>query len=79
MNPDKLIKMANSIAAFFESEPDRQVAVAGVAGHIARFWDPRMRREIIELVNGEGAAGLKPTALEAIQTHRSALLPRTPP
>lgn len=79
MDAHKLVKMANSIAAFFEGEPDRQVAVAGVAGHIARFWDPRMRRAIIAFVDDQGGTGLKDTALEAIQTHRAKLLPKTSP
>ncbi len=41
--------MANEIGAFFESEPDRAIAMEGVAGHIKRFWDPRMRRELLRL------------------------------
>jgi formate dehydrogenase subunit delta len=79
VDAQKLVKMANSIAAFFEGEPDRQAAVAGVAGHIARFWDPRMRRAIIAFVDDQGGTGLKETALEAIQTHRAKLLPKSSP
>jgi len=44
MDARKLIRMANDIAAFFAAEPDRKVAVTGVANHIVRFWEPRMRR-----------------------------------
>ena len=43
MDGQKLVKMANQIAAFFAAEPDRKAAVEGVAGHLKRFWEPRMR------------------------------------
>jgi formate dehydrogenase subunit delta len=57
--------MANDIAAFFDAEPDKAVAAEGVRYHLVRFWDPRMRREIIAYVNG-GGAGLVPTARSAV-------------
>jgi len=42
-----LVKMANEIGAFFASEPDPEQAVNAVAGHLRRFWDPRMRAQIV--------------------------------
>ena len=65
MDTHRLVKMANDIANFFNSEPDHQVAVEGVAGHIRRFWDPRMRREIKAHLEG-GGAGLTVTAKSAV-------------
>ena len=59
MNIHHLIKMANEIGAFFESEPDRAIAMEGVASHIKRFWDPRMRRELLLWVDEHGGEGLK--------------------
>ncbi|MEO8460511.1 MAG: formate dehydrogenase subunit delta [Dokdonella sp.] len=47
MNSERLVQMANDIAAYFESEPDRVAAIAGVAMHLQRYWDPRMRNAII--------------------------------
>uniref|UniRef100_UPI001A8D0527 formate dehydrogenase subunit delta n=1 Tax=Trinickia mobilis TaxID=2816356 RepID=UPI001A8D0527 len=47
MNQEHLIVMANQIGEFFESMPDREEALAGVADHIRRFWEPRMRRAIL--------------------------------
>ena len=79
MNPHKLVKMVNEIANFFEAEPDRNVVLEGVAGHLKRFWDPRMRREIVQYVDEQGGAGLNETALLAIRTHRDKLLPRGTP
>ena len=75
MNPHKLVKMVNEIAAFFEAEPDRALAMEGVAGHIKRFWDPRMRREILRFVEEQGGEGLKDFARDAIRAHRDKLVP----
>lgn len=59
----KLIYMANQIATFFESKPHAE-GVAGVAGHINDFWEPRMRRHLFEVIDA-GGPGLKPLVLEA--------------
>lgn len=48
MSPAVLVKMANDIADFFRTEPHREDAVQGIAGHIQRFWEPRMRRQLLE-------------------------------
>ena len=41
MSPDKINRMINQIATFFESQPD--VDKAGrVADHLKEFWEPRM-------------------------------------
>jgi formate dehydrogenase subunit delta len=66
MDIGRLVAMANDIAAFFDSEPDKAVAAEGVRFHLARFWDPRMRREIITHVNA-GGGGLEPTARRAVE------------
>ena len=65
MDIGRLVAMANDIAAFFDSEEDKTVAAEGVRFHITRFWDPRMRREIIAHVDA-GGAGLTPTARSAV-------------
>ena len=39
-------------------ETDRTVAVDGVASHLKRFWDPRMRKEIVAYVDGAGLIDL---------------------
>jgi formate dehydrogenase subunit delta len=66
MNIERLVAMANDIAAFFDSEPDKAVSSEGVRFHISRFWDPRMRREIIAHARA-GGAGLCATALAAVK------------
>ncbi len=63
MSPDKLIYMANQIATFFESQP-HDAGVEGVAGHINAFWEPRMRLQLLDILDA-GGKGLKPLVLEA--------------
>ena len=46
MNVERLVAMVNDIAAFFAAEAGPG-APAAVAGHLRRFWDPRMRSQII--------------------------------
>jgi formate dehydrogenase subunit delta len=75
VNPQKLVKMVNEITAFFEAEPDRAVAMESVIGHLKRFWDPRMRRELVRFVDEQRGEGLKEMALLAVKTHRDKLVP----
>ncbi len=73
MNIERLVTMANDIATYFATEPDHAAAVDGVRGHLERFWDPAMRRELRAHLDagGEGmlaltreaAAGMKVPSL----------------
>ena len=65
MHIEQLVTMANDIAAFFNGAADRDEAVRDIATHLRRYWDPRMRRQIIDHVNA-GGAGLSELAREAI-------------
>lgn len=75
MEAQKLVKMANAIGAFFEAEPDSARAQAGVADHLRRFWDPRMRRALYGWLDASGGEGLRPLVKEAITLHREKLAP----
>lgn len=75
MDIDNLIRMANRIGDFFEAMPDADEARAGIAQHLKRFWEPRMRREIVAYVDAAPAAELKPIVIEAIRKHRALLVP----
>jgi formate dehydrogenase subunit delta len=72
MDPKRLIEMANQIAAFYASEPDPVAASAGVADHIARFWEPRMRRILLEQA-GAGNEAIDPLVDRALREHRQRL------
>ena len=65
---DKLVMMANQIAKFFEVQGEAR-AVPQIAKHIEDFWDPRMRRGILDHVQS-GGAGLDPLALAALRKLR---------
>ena len=79
MDGKKLVKMANEIGAFFAAEPDPKVARAGIAGHLKRFWEPRMRRGIYEVIARGPDHGLRPIVVEALQEHRATLEPVAAP
>ncbi|HCQ65155.1 MAG TPA: formate dehydrogenase [Rhodobacteraceae bacterium] len=64
MSPDKMAHMANQIAAFFRSQPGD--TADSVAGHLGDFWEPRMRRQLLDHV-AAGGAGLDPEVIEAAQ------------
>ena len=59
-----MVHMANQIAAFFASYPHEE-AVAGVADHLQKFWDPRMRRQLLDYVAQHGE-GLHALVLDAV-------------
>lgn len=65
MKVDRLVAMINDIANFFEAEPDRDAAGAAVTHHLKRFWDPRMRQQIIAHYHA-GGAGLSEIGLAGV-------------
>ncbi len=65
--------MANRIGEFFQAMPDREEALQGVATHIRKFWDPRMRRELLAYVDQTQGKGLSELVLSALHAHRSTL------
>jgi len=71
MNIERLVRMANDIGNFFKAEPDHGVAVNSVATHLKRFWDPRMRKEIVAHLDA-GGIGLDREARHAIEELRKA-------
>ena len=66
MNIDLLIKMANEISAYFASEPDTEQAAKDVAAHLRRYWEPRMRRQMITYYGERRGAGLSELALRGV-------------
>ena len=66
MNIDLLIKMVNEISAYFASEPDSEQAAKDVAGHLRRYWEPRMRRQIVTYWQERQGAGLTELARRGV-------------
>lgn len=71
MDIQNLVKMANRIGDFFAAWPDRQQARDEIANHLKRFWDPRMRAQILAHVEQEGGAGLDAIVIEAVRQRES--------
>ena len=67
MDPHHLVAMVNEIAAFFAGE-DPAKAAENVANHLRRYWDPRMRRHIVEHASkgGEGLSQVAKSGVELI-------------
>lgn len=70
---NKIVRMANQIATFFHSQPASE-GPGGVATHINKFWEPRMRRQLFDLVDNHGGEGLDSLVMEAVP-----LIRRPPP
>jgi formate dehydrogenase subunit delta len=70
MSPDKLVYMANQIGRFFAHEGERK-AIASIADHLVKFWDPRMR-DAIQAHLAAGGGGLDPLVLRAVQRLKKA-------
>ncbi len=67
MNILHLISMANDISAFFDGEVGATEAPTSVALHITRYWDPRMRSQIVAHATA-GGVGLCASALAAVRS-----------
>jgi formate dehydrogenase subunit delta len=69
MQINALIKMANQIAAFWDGEgghnPDEAAKL--MATHLRRYWEPRMRAQIIDHLNSKGGEGLDDLARHGVE------------
>ncbi len=80
-NIDHLIRQANRIGAFFEAMPNRDEGVAGIADHLRKFWEPRMRTALLGFLERQpdghsGDIALSPIVLDAINQNKTRLQPR---
>jgi formate dehydrogenase subunit delta len=75
MNSAQLVTMANQIGAFFASMPDHDEALAGIADHLRRFWEPRMRRALLARLDDPHDDTLAPLVRAALVAHRAQLEP----
>ncbi|MEO8032125.1 MAG: formate dehydrogenase subunit delta [Gemmatimonadota bacterium] len=73
---DNLVRMANQIAAFYQSMHDREEGLQGTFSHIRRSWPPGMRTALLDHIDHHGAEGLDPFVLEAITANRVEFTPR---
>lgn len=81
MNVNHLIRSANRIGGFFEALPDRNEGLEGIADHIKKFWEPRMRIALLEFLeahpDGQSAdAALSDIVLKAVMDNKQRLTPK---
>ena len=74
MTSDRLVMMANQIGRFFSPQREGD-AVAAIADHLQKFWDPRMRAAIIAHLE-RGGEGLDGPVRQAVHRLKEAA-PRT--
>ena len=79
MNIDLLIKMTNEIGDFFSGVEvkDPQAAAGDVANHLKRYWEPRMRAQMLKYYEERQGAGLTDLAKNAVALLHAAS--RAPP
>ena len=68
---EHLIRMANQIATFFGSMPEREEAMRDLATHLRKFWEPRMRSSFLAQIDAGHIEGLHPLLLATVQAHRA--------
>ena len=66
------VRMANQIGDFFKSYPEQE-ALDGIAEHINKFWDPRMRRQLFDHLDN-GGEGLDSTIMAQGAVYEDAVL-----
>ena len=66
MSESRLVYMANQIAVYFRTTPHEE-AVAATLDHVTKFWEPRMRRQILAHLSADRGEGLNEIALAAIR------------
>ena len=66
MNIDLLIKMTNEIGEFFAGTAEAPEAARAVANHLKRYWEPRMRAQMITYFEERDGAGLTELARSAV-------------
>ena len=70
MNVDYLIKMANQIGSFFETQPNQAQARKDLAKHLQNGWEIRMRSALLAHLDKNQGEGLLPIVKEAVAQHR---------
>jgi formate dehydrogenase subunit delta len=73
METRDMVRMANQIAEFFKAYGEAE-ATEGIAEHINKFWEPRMRRDFLAHMEtgGEGFSELVKKAATDIKRPKTA-------
>jgi len=70
-----LVKMANQIGLFFQSQAEKEpeVAARAVAAHLNNFWAPTMRASLLDHVQDIEPGALLPIVAQALRDHAGSL------
>ncbi len=71
MNNDNLIRMVNRIGSFFAAMPNRDEALDDIAQHVRRFWEPRMRTQLLAHLDAKQGEGIDDIVKDALRRHRA--------
>jgi formate dehydrogenase subunit delta len=73
METRDMVRMANQIAEFFKSYGEKE-AIEGIADHISKFWEPRMRRMYFAHIEagGEGFSELVKKSAAGVKRPKAA-------
>jgi formate dehydrogenase subunit delta len=73
METRDMVRMANQIAGFFKSYGEKE-ALEGIADHLNKFWEPRMRRDLFAHLDkgGEGINDLVKRAAVNVKRPKAA-------
>ena len=66
MRAELMVHNANQIALYFASFPHEE-AIEGVLDHIMKFWERRMKDQLLDYVAKKGGSGLHELVLEAVK------------
>ena len=79
MNIDLLIKMTNEIGEFFAGTTDADAAARDVANHLKRYWEPRMRAQMLKYYEERQGSGLSELAKNGVAILYAAAKSTPPP
>jgi formate dehydrogenase subunit delta len=65
---ERIVVMANQIGDFFVPYPPERRA-EGIRNHLRTYWDPRMRKELLDFIEA-GGSGLAPHVVEGAKLLR---------
>lgn len=77
MRAQYIIQQANQIASFYESMPDTAQALRDFVAHVTKFWDPRMRQDLIKIMQGPESASAHEMVRQAVHDHADLILGKT--
>lgn len=77
MRAQYIIKQANQIASFYESMPDAAQSLRDFVTHVTKFWDPRMRQDLINVMQGPESATAHEMVRQAVHDYADLILGKT--